>query len=89
MKTIFKYPIPVTDEFPFELPKGAKIIAFQTQHEQPCIWVIIDPNSNEKETRYFYMYGTGHPIENVEALTYIGTTQTAGGVLVWHLFERR
>ena len=87
MKSIFKYPIPITDVFTLELPKKAKILTFQTQHEQPCIWALVDSNA-EKETRHFKLYGTGHPVESIYSLKYIGTTQMADGGLVWHLFEK-
>ena len=62
MKKIFKYAIPIADEFELELPKGAEILTFQIQYEQPVIWAIVDPDS-EKEKRYFDLYGTGHPMK--------------------------
>lgn len=62
MKRIFKYAIPIADEFELELPKGAEILTFQIQYEQPVIWAIVDPDA-EKEKRHFNLYGTGHPMK--------------------------
>jgi hypothetical protein len=86
MKRIYKYPIPITDEFTLELPIGAEILTFQTQHNKPHIWALIDPE-REFETVGFRLFGTGHPVEDADTLKYIGTTQTEGGLLVWHLFK--
>jgi len=59
MRKIFKYQIPIQDEFELELPVGARILSFQIQYEEPVIWAIVDPDA-EKEKRYFNLYGTGH-----------------------------
>jgi len=86
MKRIYKYPIPITDEFTLELPEGALILTFQTQHNKPYIWALISPDA-ELETAGFRLFETGHPVEDADTLEYIGTTQTEGGDLVWHLFR--
>ena len=86
MKRIYKYPVPITDKFTLELPIDADILAFQTQGDTPCIWALIDPEVAE-ETVNFRLFGTAHTIEDADTLEYIGTTQMAGGALVWHLFK--
>jgi len=87
MKKIFKYEIPISDCWEITMPKGAKILTFQTQNEAPCIWVLVDPERSQ-EKRKFRVVGTGHEInEKDEKLEYIGTCQMMAGVLVWHLFE--
>ncbi len=84
---VFKYPIPTKDSFSLLLPKEAKILAVQTQKNNPCIWALVDTNA-PNETRRFRLAGTGHPIdENMDDLNYIGTFQMLDGVLIWHLFE--
>ena len=86
MKTIYKYPVPL-DEFELELPRGAKILTFQSQNNNPTIWALVDP-LNKLEKRKFVIRGTGHPImSNTNNDVYIGTIQTEMG-LVWHLFEK-
>jgi len=85
---IFKYPIEASDYFSLDLPKGAKILTVQVQHEMPFIWALVNPNVS-KEMRHFKVAGTGHNIdEHPDALIYIGTFQLSNGALVFHLFER-
>ena len=87
MKKIYKYSIPINDEFDMNLPKGIAILSFQCQRDVPFIWALVDPDAL-LEKRSFRLVGTGHPI-NMESnfLHFIGTVQMAGGQLVWHLFE--
>ncbi len=87
MKKIFKYPIQVGDHVSINLPVGAKLLSFQCQGEQPCLWALVDPEA-PLEARQFRFAGTGHSIEEPsEDLQFVGTAQMMGGSLVWHLFE--
>jgi len=90
MKTIYKYEVPILDQFQKYLPKGAVILSFQTQNGVPVIWAKIDTLA-EVEERNFRLFGTGHPIKDIPKdadLHYIGTTQqSTNPPLVWHLFE--
>lgn len=64
------------------MPDVADVVHFEMQGEKPCIWAHVDPNA-DRETRYFSIYGTGHPIP--DDLVYHKTCQH--GQFVWHLFE--
>lgn len=88
MITIYKYPIPIEDYFTLELPKDAKILTIQTQRGTPQLWAMID-SEVEKETRYFRLSGTGHPMgeDYLRIINYVGTFQIENGALVFHLFE--
>ena len=83
--TIWKFPIPLEDEFELEMPLGAAILCVQVQGEEPCIWARVDPKA-KKHRRVFRLAGTGREIP--KELGYIGTFQLRGGTLVFHLFER-
>lgn len=86
---VFKYGIPITIAglFTIELPKGAKILTAQGQHNHPQMWALVDDKST-KETRRFLLVGTGDSIDNnPETLDYIGTFQLNGGASIKHLFE--
>jgi hypothetical protein len=84
-KVIYKYPLTgVTTTI--DLPKGAKVLSFQVQRGNACIWVLLDIGPVELETRTFRFWGTGHPMEDVP-MKYIGTFQLDEGSLVFHLFE--
>jgi len=86
MKTIYKYRVPMPGPADIRMPQGAIVLSFQTQNGAPFIWALVDEDEPVavKELR---MYGTGHPVEDVGSLKFIGTTQQ--GPFVWHLFEKR
>lgn len=85
MKKIYKYDIPILDDFYLDLPIQAKILSFQIQDETPVIWALVDP-TNDPETRRFSVWGTGEVIDLKNSDIYIGTAQKKHG-FVWHLFE--
>lgn len=88
-KTIWKFQFQVSEFWGvepliIEMPKDAEFLCVQEQMGKPCIWVMVDPDA-KKETRYFEIRGTGHSVGRVGK--YLGTWQSTGGLLVWHLFE--
>jgi hypothetical protein len=89
MKTIWKFPLLVTDDFSVAMPIGAKIISLDTQmidgHERPCVWALVDPEASERRVR-FRVVGTGHPFPDAEGLEPLGSIQLAGGRYVFHVF---
>lgn len=84
-KIIYKYGIPILDDFYLDLPAQAKILSFQVQGESPVIWALVDP-TNDVESRRFSIRGTGDEIDAKDSDMYIGTVQKKHG-FVWHLFE--
>jgi hypothetical protein len=59
------------------------------QGNTPCIWAEVDSDSVMYE-RTIETFGTGHNMPGTTStLSYIGTYQTAGGRLVFHVYERR
>lgn len=89
-KTIWKFPIEITDDIILSMPKDAEIISLQVQDGKPVMWAMVDPEE-EKVERHFEMFGTGHPIETGFGINrkFIGTIQVVVGVwLAFHVFER-
>jgi hypothetical protein len=84
MKTIYKYRVPITDEFELLIPKDARVLTVQMQERFPYIWALVD-TYNKDQSRTFYIVGTGNPVPSVECV-YVGTFQVPP--FVWHLFER-
>ena len=80
---IYKYPVPITDEFSLTMPRDAKILTLQLQQGMATMWALVDL-SHAPETRRFRIFGTGVPLDCV-GLVYIGTFQA--NAFVWHLFE--
>ena len=85
MKTIWKFNVPVEDEFVIEMPIRAEFLSVQTQFGVPQMWFIVEPEKS-KEPRRFRVVGTGHPMPE-GSLKYLGTFQVHEGSLVFHLFE--
>ncbi len=85
MKSVYKYPLPVTDSFTLELPDGAVILSLQTQRGLPCVWALVDRDVASSTRRHFRTYGTGHPID--QQGSFVGAYQIQGGALVFHVFE--
>lgn len=89
MNKIWKYTFEGGAAQTFEMPEGATILSVQTQHDEVCLWAMVDPDSR-RETRTFELIGTGNPVTNIPKgmrRTYRGTAQVGG--FVWHVFEIR
>jgi hypothetical protein len=85
MKTIFKYPLKVTDVQTVEMHRNAQILTVQVQGETPCIWALVD--TEEQMWRYeFKTYDTGG-FMGASHGSYVGTYQLAEGRLVYHIFK--
>ena len=87
--TIWKFPLQTMDSQPVMMPQRAKILTVQAQHDEPCLWAIVNPNA-PREVRMIDIVGTGHPMFEDLGLErkYIGTFQLRDGDLVFHVFER-
>lgn len=82
--TIWKYQIPLVDEFTLRMPKGACILTVQAQNNHGCLWAMLNPEA-EPEERRFCVVGTGDPMP--PGVQYVGTYQQEEGMFVWHVFE--
>ena len=85
MKKIWKYEIPIAEEFVLDLPFGADILAVHTQRDKPMIWAMVD-SFNSIENRKFSVQATGPEFKEYDKV-YIGTFYLAQESLVFHLFE--
>ncbi|MEE9568331.1 MAG: hypothetical protein V3W37_03005 [Candidatus Binatia bacterium] len=86
MHAIWKYPFPDPTGGTFNMPGDAQILDVQMQNGTPCIWALVKID-RPKVSRTFCVIGTGHSIEDISRLGYIGTFQMMNGALVWHVFE--
>jgi hypothetical protein len=85
MKTIWKFPVEVTDEFTIQIPRGGGVLSVQMQNDVPVMWALVD-DAVPMASRRFAVHGTGHPVPN-DRNRFIGSFQMMGGRLVFHLFE--
>lgn len=86
MRTIWKFPLYLTDEQIVSMPSGAEILTVQLQGNVLTVWAVVNSEKSLEE-KAFYIRGTGHAFEDwLSTKHYIGTVQLVG--LVWHVFTR-
>ena len=98
MRIIYKYEIPIMDEFTLDLPLDSEVLCVQVQRGKPYIWVSCDYHTAVLacppigRNRTFFLRGTGLIFDyksNTER--YIGTFQfgklNSIQRFVGHLFE--
>jgi hypothetical protein len=84
---VWKFPLPISDRVTVEMPAGAQVLAVQEWNNAPCVWALVDPEA-PSQNRFFKIVGTGYALPPL-AGEYLGTVQTHGGQLVWHVFGSR
>lgn len=87
MRTIWKYPLDLSDRTELMIPKGGEVLAAQIQELQPCLWILVDSDA-EIEVRTFDSYGTGYPLPEISPTNnrkYIATIQQSRGCLAPHI----
>lgn len=81
---IWKFPLEVTDTQDVQIPADSTIICVQSQRDDLTLWAIVDPACPARP-RKIAIHGTGHEV--MPHGKYLGTAQTHGGKLVWHVFD--
>ena len=85
--TIYKYPLEQRHYQEVEMPRGARVIACQTQDDVPTLWALVDSYA-QPVRRLFRIVGTGSSfLDPSRELKYVGTFQKKNGN-VWHVFEK-
>lgn len=71
--TIFKYQMPVLEQFTMTLPEGAEILRVEDQGGMFWMWALVDTNK-EDESREFIAVKTGAPVPDMggREIRYIG-----------------
>lgn len=85
MKTIFKYPIEVTDKQTVKLPVDSLVISVLNQNGQLVIYALVDTEEKEVEEKTIRIFGTGHPVD-VEEFDYNFLGSVMMDEFVWHIF---
>lgn len=86
MKTIWKFPIPVTDSWVIEVPKGAVFLNV-AESEVPAtisLWAEVDPEQ-PLVPRMFVVLGTGNQMPEGIHLRHVSTVRDRQ--FVWHVYE--
>ncbi len=81
-RSIWKFPLKIEDGVQkISMPIDAVVVHVSDQVGGICMWAEVVPSLG-KRTRFFQVYGTGHPIEFGD---HVGTAFIGG--LVWHVYE--
>lgn len=86
MHRIYKFRLEITNFQEVEMPEGAEILSVQNQSNYVTLWALCD-GDRAVARRGIWIYGTGHQIDPLSELDYIGTVQQFDGTLVWHVFD--
>jgi len=62
-RVIFKYCIDINKWNEIVMPAKAKVLTVQFQLVKPVMWVETNPYTDDKETREFWIVGTGHEFD--------------------------
>ena len=84
-RTIWKYPLIITDRQTIPVPVFSTPLSVQFQQGVLCLWVEVDPDI-ELEQRMIHVYGTGNPMATKVIQQYVGTAQEPDRQLVWHVY---
>lgn len=96
--TVYRYRLTITDEQTVSMPEGAVILSVARRDypqlpmlgvggDEPLdMWALVDPDAPVRPRR-IRIAGTGHPLDDVDQLEFLGTVQVVQGQLVFHVFE--
>ena len=85
MKTIWKFPLRLTNHQLIDMPVHAQILSAQVQDGVMTLWAVVNPDS-PKMPHTIAIYGTGNYITDENLGTFIGTLQVDW--MVWHIFDQ-
>jgi hypothetical protein len=87
---IFKYPMPVSEEFEMTLPKGAQIIRTHGENGGLWLWAIVDTNAPDEKRKFRAFKCGGSGMDNPEILSYVGCAAIyIQAELMLYIFEEK
>lgn len=87
MRTIHKYVLPIEDETFIAMPQNAKVLSVRVQRGLPVVWALVDPRQRVHTKQWFFVLGTGNPVDFDVTGDFLGTIQMHGGDLVFHVWH--
>lgn len=97
MRTIYKYPLNVTDRQTISIKQlnndghiallKDQVLMIDEQNGAPCIWAMVDTELQDV-SHEIVIHGTGHACDDVSIDDYVGSFQLYGGSFVGHVFGR-
>jgi hypothetical protein len=84
MKTVWKFPLKLTDFQTVKLPMGSRIISVLNQREGPVLYAEVESMADRDESWNIYTFGTGHPLIATSGAKFLGTLSFRDGSLIFH-----
>ena len=87
MKTIYKYPLEITDFQDIQTIEGAKPLCVKLQNEVPCLWCLVETDA-KPDILTIRCAGTGHDmkVKRYSDVEYIDTVLMLRDSFVFHFF---
>jgi len=87
---IFRYEVPIDDQW-HEIQMSGKITSVGSRRPGMVeFWALANTDHSYDGPRSFRVYGTGHTLpDDIRPDQLHGSVIAGGGLLVWHLVERR
>lgn len=82
MRTVHKFPVPITDSFTLDIPKSHKVVHLGLQDGEPFMWIEVDTDTDARGF-VFHVEGTGHRV--APHTDYVGSLIMPP--FVWHVYE--
>ena len=84
MRTIWKFPLEITDDAIIEIPGLIRLLSVADQDGTLTLWAAVRPHL-PKEMVHISIRGTGQPFDGLEG-AFIGSVLM--GPFVWHVYGR-
>ncbi len=85
MKTIYKYPLVITDNQILFIPAHSKFIHVDNQNGAPCLWAEVNTD-NRLMKIHIAIFGTGNKMDfQGKSAQHLGSVIC--GQFVWHIYE--
>lgn len=88
MKKIFKFKLEITDEQILSLPLNSRILSVAEQFGDMVLYAVVDTSEDLKEDYKIIIHGTGHPANDIDNCTFLGTVKMEDGQLMFHVFYK-
>jgi len=86
-KTVWRFPLRLTDEQVIQVPKDAEILCVKNQEGSLQIYAEVERDTLSFDHYTIYILGTGR--DKTFNATYLDTVLMADGDLVWHIYYSR
>lgn len=89
MKSVYKYIVSMAGYQELTLPINSRVLSVTEQNEKIVLYALVDTTTRETETVQIIVHGTGHPANDVDNYTFLGTVALMNGMFMLHIFYNK